>query len=73
MKIWFTQLEAAELENYEAFEVTEESEPEDVINEDMIFRLPTADEIADANRKISSSSTCSTSSFRSDASTLYDG
>lgn len=78
LKVWFTQLEAAELENYEAFELAEE-EDDDVINEDIVFRLPTAAEIADAcqaaqvDRKISSSSTCSTTSFRSDTSTLYDG
>lgn len=75
LKVWFSQLEAAELENYEAFELTEENEHEiDVIDEDMIFRLPTHEEIADASRsdrKISStSSTCSTSSFQS---STYEG
>ena len=75
LKVWFSQLEAAELENYEAFELTEENEHEtDVIDEDIVFRLPTADEIADASkcdRKISStSSTCSTSSYQS---STYEG
>ena len=65
-------MEAAELENYDAFEVTEEHEDEEVINEDEVFRLPTASDFADAltvDRKISSSSTCSTASFQSNVST----
>ena len=77
LKVWFSQLEAAELENYDAFELTEENEHdlENVIDEDIVFRLPTAEEIADASRsadrKISStSSTCSTSSFQS---STYEG
>jgi len=78
LKVWFSQLEAAELENYEAFELTEEHD-EDVIDQDMIFRMPTAEEIAAAcqinqaaDRKISSSSTWSNTSFRSDISTVYE-
>jgi len=76
LKVWFSQLEAAELENYEAFELTEENEQEnDVIDEDIVFRLPTADEIADASRAVdrkvsSTSSTCSTSSYQSSS---YEG
>jgi hypothetical protein len=76
LKVWFSQLEAAELENYEAFELTEENEHEtDVIDEDIVFRLPTADEIADASRAVdrkisSTSSTCSTSSYQS---STYEG
>ena len=74
LKVWFSQLEAAELENYDAFEVTEEHEEheEQVINEDEVFRLPTASDYADVltvDRKISSSSTCSTASFQSNVST----
>ena len=76
LKVWFSQLEAAELENYEAFELTEENETEtNVIDEDIVFRLPTADEIADASRAVdrkisSTSSTCSTSSYQSSS---YEG
>eukprot|EP00093_Oithona_nana_P012496 12496.XXX_828528_829304_1 [CDS] Oithona nana genome sequencing. len=73
LKVWFSQLEAAELENYDAFEVAEEHEEEEtVINEDEVFRLPTASDYADVltvDRKISSSSTCSTASFQSNVST----
>jgi len=73
LKVWFSALEAAELENYDAFELTEENDNEEsdvILDEDMVFRLPTAEEIADAckslqDRKISSTSTCSTSSFQS--------
>jgi hypothetical protein len=76
LKVWFSKLEAAELENYGAFEVTEE-EDEDVINEsigDLAFRMPTASDISnayhqqtasDVERKVSSSSTCSSASFQS--------
>jgi len=77
LKVWFSQLEAAELENYDAFELTEENEHdlENVIDEDIVFRLPTAEEIADASRSVdrkisSTSSTCSTSSFQS---STYEG
>ena len=77
LKVWFSQLEAAELENYDAFELTEENENEleNVIDEDIVFRLPTAEEIADASRSVdrkisSTSSTCSTSSFQS---STYEG
>ena len=77
LKVWFSQLEAAELENYDAFELTEENEHdlENVIDEDIVFRLPTAEEIADASRsvdrKISSTlSTCPSSSFQS---STYEG
>ena len=79
LKVWFSQLEAAELENYEAFELTEENEHDcdtpTVIDEDIVFRLPTAEEIADASRSIdrkisSTSSTCSTSSYQS---STYEG
>ena len=73
LKVWFSQLEAAELENYDAFEVAEEHEEEEtVINEDEVFRLPTASDYADVltvDRKISSTSTCSTASFQSNVST----
>merc|ERR1712020_878614 len=65
LKVWFSQLQAAEIENYDAFEVTEEKD-DDLINEDIVFRLPTPAEIADAccqqqsaDRKISACSSCS--------------
>ena len=49
LKVWFDKLEQAELENYEVFEVTEENDEEiELINEDYVFRLPTACDIADA-------------------------
>ena len=64
-------------QNYDAFELTEENEHdlENVIDEDIVFRLPTAEEIADASRSVdrkisSTSSTCSTSSFQS---STYEG
>ena len=50
----------------------EHEEEETVINEDEVFRLPTASDYADVltvDRKISSTSTCSTASFQSNVST----
>lgn len=66
LKVWFDKLEQAELENYEVFEVTEEDD-EELINEDLVFVLPSASDIADAiqDRKISSSSDYSNFSYMS--------
>ena len=86
LKVWFDKLEQAELENYEVFEVTEENDEElindvQLINDNLVFRLPTACDIAEActgcsrskcqkvnDRKISSSSDFSTCSYASNTS-----
>jgi len=72
LKVWFDKLEQAELENYEVFELTEEDgEEQDLINEDYVFRLPTASDIANArqtDRKISASSDFSSCSYGSTSS-----
>jgi hypothetical protein len=71
-KVPGSKLEQAELENYEVFELTEEEcEEQDLINEDYVFRLPTASDIANAcqtKRKISASSDFSSCSYGSTSS-----
>ena len=69
LKVWFDKLEQAELENYEVFEVTEEND-EELVNEDLVFVMPTVSDIAQAiqDRKISSSSEYSNCSYYSNLS-----
>lgn len=78
LKIWFAKLEAAETENNGAFEFEEEAD-DDEVDQDTVFRLPNSAEVAAVNaeffqsisseRKVSSTSSCSTTSFMSDFST----